>query len=284
MSINEESIFVVGFPRSGTTLLQSLICTQNIVSFPETHYFRLLKQYSSLDSIDKIDAFKKDIKSFTGISLSNIDNEDILNKKVNEKEIFEFLITQLAGEDQLEQRWLEKTPAHIHSFKDIKNIYPNSKFVFIVRSPLDAIISCKKNIHSNISLRKLATRWKHELNLAEELNNKYPNDLKIVRYEDLVQNTNHTIKDICNFLDLDFDKEKVNDFSNLSHKYIMPFEKWKDNNKNKIAYKKNKSKSEFSLKESLQLQYYLIKQIREYKFDIMNPFLFKCYLIFKKIK
>jgi|SRR5579859_288688 len=40
VNLPQNPIFVVGYPRSGTTLVQSLIATQRgIVSFPEGHFF-----------------------------------------------------------------------------------------------------------------------------------------------------------------------------------------------------------------------------------------------------
>ena len=42
----DSPIFIVGFPRSGTTLLQTMVSTQkNILSFPETQFFNIYEYY-----------------------------------------------------------------------------------------------------------------------------------------------------------------------------------------------------------------------------------------------
>ena len=48
-----KRIFVVGFPRSGTTLVQSILNeTNQVCAFPETHFFsRLLSQRFLLNKV-----------------------------------------------------------------------------------------------------------------------------------------------------------------------------------------------------------------------------------------
>ena len=44
LSLNQEPIFVVGYPRSGTTLLQTKLMTQKeIISLPETHFYTIVR-------------------------------------------------------------------------------------------------------------------------------------------------------------------------------------------------------------------------------------------------
>ncbi|NBL01166.1 MAG: hypothetical protein EOM50_24880, partial [Erysipelotrichia bacterium] len=42
--LRQDPVFVVGYPRSGTTLMQSLLATQDsTISLPETHFFTLVR-------------------------------------------------------------------------------------------------------------------------------------------------------------------------------------------------------------------------------------------------
>ncbi len=53
--LSQNPIFVVGYPRSGTTLLQALMATQgNLATFPETHFFSTVYagNAASNDSLD----------------------------------------------------------------------------------------------------------------------------------------------------------------------------------------------------------------------------------------
>ena len=62
-NLSQNPIFIVGFPRSGTTLLQSLLCTQKgVVSFPETHFFDIIAKTIKTTSNDVIEknCLKKD--------------------------------------------------------------------------------------------------------------------------------------------------------------------------------------------------------------------------------
>ena len=45
INLPQDPIFIVGYPRSGTTLLQSLLATQeNVYSMPETHFFTAISR------------------------------------------------------------------------------------------------------------------------------------------------------------------------------------------------------------------------------------------------
>ncbi len=49
--LRQDPVFVVGYPRSGTTLMQSLLATQDsIISLPETHFFTLVRNCLQVDN------------------------------------------------------------------------------------------------------------------------------------------------------------------------------------------------------------------------------------------
>ena len=85
LNTNTSPIFIVGYPRSGTTLLQSMLYTQkNIYSFPETHFFTKI-----LPLVNGKNSSKSMKKSQLSIVLKNIYLSD---KKIEiPNKIFEVL-------------------------------------------------------------------------------------------------------------------------------------------------------------------------------------------------
>jgi len=127
VEITQNPIFVVGFTRSGTTLLQSLIATQgNIHTFPETHFFceylnKYLKLNNGLVAKECLDELFAKAREFSGLDIDwyEIDYFKMLADKgvLTEKTLFEnivkhYLAKQLAHEDIPGITWLEKTPYH----------------------------------------------------------------------------------------------------------------------------------------------------------------------------
>ena len=50
INLSQNPIFILGFPRSGTTLIQTLLITQDhYFSFPETHYFCTILRFIKTD-------------------------------------------------------------------------------------------------------------------------------------------------------------------------------------------------------------------------------------------
>lgn len=143
-----ETVFVMGSPRSGTTLIQKVIeghdqyfsiqgetgifSYQNIFN-PERHHFGLTtEQQKELfsASVDIVDFFDKAVKK---ISIEN------------DGKIF-----------------IEKTPQHVIHLDKLVRYFPNAKFVNIVRDGRDCFCSAKhhENIPQRSSVRIFASYWK----------------------------------------------------------------------------------------------------------------------------
>jgi hypothetical protein len=92
-------------------------------------------------------------------------------------------------------RWLEKTPPNIYCFRQIREIFPDTQFIQIVRDARDAMVS---HYHRTKNAFLTATKW-YFPTLAGLQYADWDNFL-IVRYEDLVQNPEETLRGICRFL------------------------------------------------------------------------------------
>jgi hypothetical protein len=95
------------------------------------------------------------------------------------------------------KRWIEKTPPHIFQIKKLSLHRPQSKFILMLRDGRDVVCSLKyRTEYKNFEER--VERWIYD-NLAGLPYWNHPN-VMVVKYEDLVGETEITLKKVFNFL------------------------------------------------------------------------------------
>ncbi|XLP06766.1 glycosyltransferase [Alteromonas marina] len=245
--LNQEPIFIVGHPRSGTTLLQSLLMTCNeVVSIPETHFFSIVRHRLKVSN-DRIDISCMDDVIFTirkRFPLS-VETEALLkdiaeNGNLSPKMLFEIvvldgLVTNYDPELVRNCRFVEKTPDHVEYLDIIFRFYPNAKIINIVRNPEKAILSRRQNFigEKNWPIETHAVRWKDSIVASE----KYTNDSRFysVKFEDLVKDKSGVMSAIAKFLNINIIEDKLDEYKDRAKLIALPWENWKENNSKELA-------------------------------------------------
>lgn len=241
--LRQDPIFIVGCPRSGTTLLQALLATQDgLYSLIETHYFNLAIKNIRTDENccieeSSIDAIFVKLKIFMGVEISeycrNYCKSLAHEKSLDVKKLFEIIIyPYLARQSEnIENiRWIEKTPSHFHSMGYILSLYPAAKFLCIIRHPIPVVLSRKNNIavDSKLPINNLAQQWNTMIAIVEKFNEKHPDNLLVIKYEDLVGDIFKVMSSVAAYLHIELDKEKLKLFGKMGSQFILPWEKWKE--------------------------------------------------------
>ena len=81
--------------------------------------------------------------------------------------------------------------------------FPNVKIIHVVRNPFSAYRDTKRRPFPQPINRYLIT-WNIYHSTVEMFSKLYPNNVKIVRYEDLVENKKKFMEDICEFINIPF--------------------------------------------------------------------------------
>jgi hypothetical protein len=111
-----------------------------------------------------------------------------------------------------------KNPTHVvykHSvntlFTDrLASDFPNARFIHLVRHPAGVALSRVKNQHLKPSKPALSiARWKRYHTQCLKVENRYPDRVMRIRFEDLVAETEATLKTLCRFLDLDWKEDML---------------------------------------------------------------------------
>lgn len=228
--MKKKSIFVVGMPRSGTTLVQSIIGTSDdIYTFPESHIFN-----------KGINIFREKPNSWNVI-ISNIKVNFRLYqlgfKPIVFRNTTDFVrkIDKTFSADNT-RNYVEKTPSHLRMVPIIRKEIPSAKFVFVLRKS-DANINSyqklvkvwgKNIIDSNtteIELRWLSDRYR----ILSYFN---PSDSIKISYEDIVNSINQNLvkEKLEKFLDIKIDMS-ADRLRESSERTVEEKEFWKENNK-----------------------------------------------------
>jgi hypothetical protein len=101
-------------------------------------------------------------------------------------------------------RWGDKTPMYCHYLLDIQEILPEAYFIHIIRDGRDVAVSLREQWFS--PGRDIATQaryWRNNVLTAHTQGGQCSHYLE-VHYETLLQNPESTLRQICEFIKLDF--------------------------------------------------------------------------------
>lgn len=211
---NTPMLFILGKGRSGTSLLQNLIDAHPaMIGPPESKFAVLLyprfghiKKWKDSDIINFVETlyieplfaslWHLDKKKLTETLLSVRENADypLLCKMV--------YYQMSRGKENL-QYISDKNPEYILFIHTILKIFPEAKFIHIIREPRDNINSQMHSFNEKNPLFR-AYQWLAFNKIVEREKRKSPGRYFTVLYETLVQDTEGTMKKICDFLQIPF--------------------------------------------------------------------------------
>ena len=235
---SKNPIFLVGCPRSGTTLLQSILAAHSqIASFPESHFFwhltanrsrwRCKLGLVSVEAKTRLEEFLQELKQ--GEMHGEIPQYSLLQSSY--VQAFVKILDTLTSQ-QAKALWLEKTPRHLHQISNIEKYLPESKFIHIIRRGEDVVASMYEVTQEHPSLwggcrdiDECINRWKEDAEIS--LSHAQKPNHKLVRYEHLVSYTDSVIRDICAFMGVDFEESMLEKYGETAKQVSLKNESWK---------------------------------------------------------
>ncbi len=210
-------LFIVGMPRSGTKLLRDLLNQHSGISIPEveTHFLPLfIKKYGKVFPVDEqkenlLEDFEKTAFFWNNMQLNNFNREvfDHEKKSVNSWDAFAFLVFRHFGPNKTGEGIIygDKTPGYVKHLHLLKEMFPEAKFIHIIRDPRDFCISVK-NIWNKSMFRAAAT-WNTTLAKSATFSADFASDYLEIRYEDLISDIDETMNKVSAFLQIPFEHE-----------------------------------------------------------------------------
>ncbi len=206
---NEFSlVFLIGFPRSGTTLLDTILR-----SHPEID---VVEEKPLINSVERVmkSKFKYNLDELYKLTSSE---QNFLRNHYLE-------ILRNNCDNKNAKILIDKFPFQTVCLPLINLLFPNSKIIFTHRNPYDTVLSCfqqsfePNNAMSNFRSIESASKI-YDLTMSIWLD--YKTKLKInyisSKYEDLIEDFDSHILKVLNFLDVTWD-ENIKNYRNTAHK------------------------------------------------------------------
>jgi len=195
--------FLVGCVRSGTTLLRNLLKQQaNLYCPEETHFFRWPHPFGSGD-FTHIQQHNETLKAHRHIDgVAEQDYRDLL-EQANSRRALQDGYARLFFESKgvAGGRWFDKTPQNIYGMLLLSAVYPDAKFVHIVRHPLNVVTSLKAGkVMAKHSLEGAINTWLEAVTIANQFAMAWPERIHTLTYESLTADPRATLTALLEFL------------------------------------------------------------------------------------
>lgn len=191
-----DPVFLVGFPRSGTTLLDMILRSHPDVS--------VLEEQPTLRGVRA--ALERDHENYQD-GLPDLNTEQLSElRHLYFAEVDKFL----KPEDR-SAVFIDKMPLNIIDVGLIHRIFPRARFLFALRHPCDCVLSCfMQNFKINegmshfLDLEDAAVFYDKVMALWQHYQTVLPIDVHTIRYESLIEAFDETLSPLLNFLSLDW--------------------------------------------------------------------------------
>lgn len=227
-------IFIVGYSRSGTKLMNEVLSKLGIADIvPEVHFFEQIYDFSAPDrhrnrilSVDEASKIKCKFLRIVSRVGNRLDNgrpiadieasmDDFIAKsgRLSAIDIYRQLLRELSG-----GRPIDPTPRNAFYITEIAELFPESRFIYMLRDPRDCILSQdlkwktyrdeKKRTAESLRLwlnynpLLMATFWRNSLR-SYHAASQGPSRRRVLKvgYEDMVKKPEEVAGTIQDFLD-----------------------------------------------------------------------------------
>ena len=240
----EQRIFVVGVPRSGTTLVQSLLAAHtHLTSFTESHFLsrhirRLpLPPWGLLvrDPRPRLAEFLRENQVSDALSNEILDSLPS-SRAPRILRGAESLLAFIGGLDKVTAArgkigWVEKTPGHLRFVPFVEKAVGAARhvrFVHVIRQgppTVESLYFASSHWEPAYGLRECAQRWNSDMEFSLSRCSS-PRD-RFVFYEDLLRQPEATCRELLDSLDLPWQPQVLQLYGERVKTLVTPEETWK---------------------------------------------------------
>jgi tetratricopeptide (TPR) repeat protein len=195
-------VFLMGFPRSGTTLIESMLTAHpDVVSLEERNTLQA-----------SVRAWLTDPAALNRLMVAR-DAELASYRKDY------WACVQAFGADPAGRIFIDKNPFNALKLPLIYRLFPDAKVVFSIRDPRDVVLSCfRRRFNLNpstyelLELNRAAALYDGMMGFADAFRAAHPYDEHQLVYERLVENTTAEAKAVCAFIGASW-RDDLSDFA-----------------------------------------------------------------------
>ena len=203
-------VFIVGMPRSGTTLVEQILASHPLVhGAGETEAFPGI-YHSIAQQLNYVEPNPE--------CMSHIDGKLI-------EEFSARYLRELAVNCPTAERITDKFPQNFFTVGLIKTLFPHARIIHCQRNPLDNCTSlffhCFTYFKASFELTELGQYYLQYQRLMSHWDELFPNEIFMVQYEDLVLDQELVSKQLVEYVGLEWD-EKCLEFHNNERNVLSP--------------------------------------------------------------
>jgi hypothetical protein len=195
--------FIVGCGRSGTTLLRTMLNRHSLVAIPLESLF-IVDYLQARESVDHERLVQMLVREFElrewGLEVDANDLSEATNARGAIERLHEIYLAK-----NRKQIWGQKTPRFVRYGDVLKRAWPSSKFVHIVRDPRAVASSLIRSDAHRSNAYFAARRWVKDVSAGLDLQRRFPKDVLLLRYEELVRRPEEQLKIVCKHLDIRYE-------------------------------------------------------------------------------
>lgn len=225
--MKQAPFFILGNPRSGTSLFRLMLNSHpEIVVPPECGFlqwwYRKYKNWNKTccQNAEVLKQYCDDVLSSKKIESWDIDPEALIEQiKVKEPASYAELSILVYKQYNTKKKGLigDKNNYYIQHLNLLDEIYPNTKYIHLVRDGRDVASSYLKLSEQKLNspytpqlpsnIEDIALEWQSNvISIDDFLSSK---EGLVIKYEDLVKNPKNTLKEVMDFLGVTFSKDML---------------------------------------------------------------------------
>jgi hypothetical protein len=196
-------VFIVGCPRSGTTLLRDLLRSHPNLTFPDESHFigRFYKAYGDPSSDEE--AWKLACRILRtpriaswGIHLEKREIAGCRSFSDVARRVFEAWARK-----EGKPRWGGKTPHYVLEIPVLHQLFPDARVIHIIRDGRDVALSWLKTRYEPQNLYKAACMWRKMVSQGRSDGSHLPTAAYLeLRYEALLAEPEKIMRQVCEFV------------------------------------------------------------------------------------
>lgn len=213
----DRPIFVVGCPRSGTTMFTLMLHAHSRIAMPpETRFvLAMLRRRLEFGDLRVRQNRRKLARAMTRSRGLRIRDLGIDRKQLRR--------TVVAGAPTVgsavgaafrayaarfdKPRWGDKRPSHFRNVEAIRALFPEAQFIHLVRDPRDCAASLKRVPWGAHDVAWATAMWTQAIDLGRRHARTLAADTYLeIRYEDLVADPRAVLHTVCDFLGEEFEE------------------------------------------------------------------------------
>ena len=213
--------FIVGSGRSGTTLMRRMVQANGQVHIPPEitvmgPVIHLFRQYNAMQWSELVHLIFARFEFHPESDVFNVSLRPLVQQLVKvppESRSLAMLLDRFYryhGEQTAGpcDRWGDKTPLNSFYLTEIDSIFPDARYVHMLRDGVDVVHSMLQQAH-RYTVASASARWKDAVHAVQTFAQTSPQRCLEIRYESLVREPSAVARRVCDFLDVAFDPRMI---------------------------------------------------------------------------